>query len=277
MAGDWIKMRGTLLTNPKVIRMARVLLENPAFIGWYGRHVTRNDGPKTSVTVNPETAISVVTRVTIGALLPLWFSVNDCAGDDGILPGAGLFELDTMAGVPGIGAALLAVGWIEVLPNEEGIQFSNFHEYNTVGKERSGNAKTNAERQREYRNRHRNENNDNGAVTVTSRRNRRVDKKREDIPHTPNGAEQRFDEFWAAYPKKTGKDAARKAFEKRKPDADLLATMLGVLAAQRNSKDWLKDGGQFVPNPATWLNQGRWQDEVDGGASDGSGDQRSFV
>lgn len=76
------------------------------------------------------------------------------------------------------------------------------------------------------------------------------------------GADERFDRFWQAYPKKVGKDAARKAFDKRKPDEGLVAAMLATLAVQRSSVDWLKDGGQFVPNPATWLNQGRWQDEV---------------
>jgi hypothetical protein len=71
-----------------------------------------------------------------------------------------------------------------------------------------------------------------------------------------------FDKFWQAYPKKVGKDDARRAFDKRKPDDGLLAAMLSTLAVQVNSQQWTKDNGQFVPNPATWLNQGRWQDEV---------------
>lgn len=71
-----------------------------------------------------------------------------------------------------------------------------------------------------------------------------------------------FDQFWSAYPKKVGKDAAQKAFDKRKPDDGLVAAMLSTLAVQVNSAQWAKDGGQFIPNPATWLNQGRWQDEV---------------
>lgn len=71
-----------------------------------------------------------------------------------------------------------------------------------------------------------------------------------------------FDQFWSAYPKKVGKDAALKAFVKRKPDGGLLAAMLSTLAVQVNSPQWVKDDGQFIPNPATWLNQGRWQDEV---------------
>ncbi len=74
-----------------------------------------------------------------------------------------------------------------------------------------------------------------------------------------------FDEFWSAYPKKVGKDDARKAFMRRKPDDELLASMLTAIAAQRESQAWTKDAGQFIPNPSTWLNQGRWQDEPDSG------------
>jgi hypothetical protein len=71
-----------------------------------------------------------------------------------------------------------------------------------------------------------------------------------------------FDVFWGKYPKKVGKDAAFKAFQKRKPDQHLLVQMLNALGEQSRSEAWVKDGGQFIPNPATWLNQGRWQDEV---------------
>ena len=84
----------------------------------------------------------------------------------------------------------------------------------------------------------------------------------------PNAADAMFDRFWSAYPRKQGKDAARKAFAHRKPDKALLHTMLSAIAAQKNSDQWRRDGGQYIPNPATWLNQGRWQDE---GTSSNSG------
>lgn len=78
-------------------------------------------------------------------------------------------------------------------------------------------------------------------------------------PIPPSGVDL-FEEFWKAYPNKTGKDAARKAFDKRKPGKQLLVDMLEALEAQKQSEQWRKQGGQFIPNPATWLNQGRWQD-----------------
>jgi hypothetical protein len=44
-------------------------------------------------------------------------------------------------------------------------------------------------------------------------------------------------------------------------DGRLLDKMLAGLEWQRQQAAWMKDGGQFVPHPATWLNQGRWDDE----------------
>ncbi len=71
-----------------------------------------------------------------------------------------------------------------------------------------------------------------------------------------------FELFWKAYPKKKSKDAARRRWETIKPDADLLQTMLAAIEQQKTSDQWKKDGGQFIPNPATWLNGGCWTDEV---------------
>lgn len=70
--------------------------------------------------------------------------------------------------------------------------------------------------------------------------------------------ETEFAEFWRAYPKKVGKDAALRAWDKKKPN---LQNVLNALQWQKNSTQWKKDGGKFIPNPATYLNEGRWQDE----------------
>lgn len=78
---------------------------------------------------------------------------------------------------------------------------------------------------------------------------------------TANGLGMRFDEFWQHYPRKVGKDAARRAWDRCKPSAELLLQILAVLEWQRKTEAWTKDGGQFIPHPATWLNQGRWEDE----------------
>jgi hypothetical protein len=71
-----------------------------------------------------------------------------------------------------------------------------------------------------------------------------------------------FNKFWGEYPKKVGKDAAQKAFVKRKPTDELVLEMIKALSVQKQSDQWMQDGGKFIPNPATWLNQGRWMDEL---------------
>lgn len=73
---------------------------------------------------------------------------------------------------------------------------------------------------------------------------------------------QGFDEFWSKYPRKVGKEQARKAFSKAAVDNDLLNTMLSAIDLQGESESWKKDDGKFIPHPATWINGKRWEDEV---------------
>ena len=68
-----------------------------------------------------------------------------------------------------------------------------------------------------------------------------------------------FEDFWYFYPKKVGKDAAIKAWNKVKPDILLVSD---ALKWQKESKQWQAEDGKYIPNPATYLNQGRWKDEA---------------
>jgi uncharacterized protein YdaU (DUF1376 family) len=60
-----------------------------------------------------------------------------------------------------------------------------------------------------------------------------------------------FDIFWSAYPKKIGKQAAMKAWNKIRPDINVV---LKALAWQKESKQWFEQAGRFIPHPSTWLN-----------------------
>lgn len=71
-----------------------------------------------------------------------------------------------------------------------------------------------------------------------------------------------FERFWAAYPKKTAKQQAFKAWQRLKPDEGLLSVILTSLERHKKSVQWTKDGGRFIPYPATWLNGRRWEDEL---------------
>ena len=72
-----------------------------------------------------------------------------------------------------------------------------------------------------------------------------------------------FQAFWSAYPKKAAKISALKAFEKINPDRGLLSQMIGAIEERRKTEQWQKDSGQFIPNPATWLNNRRWEDDLE--------------
>jgi anti-sigma28 factor (negative regulator of flagellin synthesis) len=70
-----------------------------------------------------------------------------------------------------------------------------------------------------------------------------------------------FDLFYQAYPKKVAKSAAAKAFKSAKVNANIDL----VLADIRNriaSGEWKLDQKQFIPNPASYLNGRRWEDEA---------------
>ena len=67
-----------------------------------------------------------------------------------------------------------------------------------------------------------------------------------------------FNEFWIAYPKKVAKEDAISAWRKIKLDDIIFAKMLKAIKDQKLSDTEKK----FIPNPATWLNKKRWEDEV---------------
>ena len=66
-----------------------------------------------------------------------------------------------------------------------------------------------------------------------------------------------FESFWASYPRKTGKLAAEKAYAKavKLASPELISAALAQVL-------WPPDK-QFIPHPATWLNQGRWMDDAE--------------
>ena len=69
---------------------------------------------------------------------------------------------------------------------------------------------------------------------------------------------EKFDVFWNLYPKKVGKPPALTAWKKIRP-TDFPAIFAGI-EQWKASDQWLRDGGQYIPYPATFLNQERWKD-----------------
>ena len=74
--------------------------------------------------------------------------------------------------------------------------------------------------------------------------------------------EKQFDKFWQAYPKKVSKKQAQKSWKKINPSLELFEKILKALEMVKQTEQWKKDNGKFIPYPATWLNQERWADEI---------------
>lgn len=99
MAGDWIPVLTSLPRSPKVAAIARAL------------GLPRGDS-------------------AVGPVLKAWIWAGESSAD-GSLTGARLADLDEAAGCPGLGTAMLAVGWLEDGPG--GLTFPEWDRYNSLG------------------------------------------------------------------------------------------------------------------------------------------------
>lgn len=92
------------------------------------------------------------------------------------------------------------------------------------------------------------------------------DKEKDKEPSAVNADlsafEMAFDQFWTAYPKKRSRGDALKAWRALKPSKELTERILRSLQVAKRSSDWVKDGGQFVPYPGTWLRAQGWEDDI---------------
>ena len=104
------------------------------------------------------------------------------------------------------------------------------------------------------------DNEDNIVITKNNKGNERKGNNNKEI--YKESVNNLFNLFWERYPKKLAKRDAEKAFAKINPDEKLFNLILEKLELYKQSEAWLKDGGQFIPYPATWLNGRRWEDEI---------------
>lgn len=95
------------------------------------------------------------------------------------------------------------------------------------------------------------------------------EKKNPPTPLAGGGAEVvGFDAFWRVFPRRVGKLAAAKSYDR----ACKLTTPAAIQAAvEAFARASLTKDQQYLPHPATWLNQGRWSDEGPGLAPPASG------
>lgn len=89
-------------------------------------------------------------------------------------------------------------------------------------------------------------------------------------PLPPKGGDERFEEFWRAYPRRVGKAAAKRVWSRKGLNAKTAEIVAHLAERVRSDAQWLRDGGQFVPYPGTWLNRDGWLDEYERAAPKGA-------
>ena len=89
-------------------------------------------------------------------------------------------------------------------------------------------------------------------------------KKSREPKAKPDWKPERFDGFWAFYPRGENKQGAIRAWDKLKPSDDLIDQMAVALKAQKQTESWQQGIG--VPYASTWINQRRWEDDLKKGA-----------
>ena len=76
--------------------------------------------------------------------------------------------------------------------------------------------------------------------------------------NSPKASVNDFEIFWSSYPRKIGKGYCKEIWKRKKLSAE---QVLPALRKAILSPDWQKEQGKYIPNPSTWLNQGRYEDE----------------
>lgn len=244
MAGDWIKMRGALLDHPKVIAIARTLHENREFREW----LTPGGGGSVNGQLVSNTALRAV---TCALLMCCWSKSREhgkFVGEDLHLPYNRVDDLDEMAGAPGFGHAMAAVEWVKEIGEEKGIFLPNFKEFNVP--------LTSAEKQKNYRDRRR----DGALPSQGNERSKNVtsreEKRRTTTPVVPTG----FKAFVEKYPRPriNSKRKALAIWQRDKLEP-IAATIVAHVERMASTPDWQREGGKFVPNVTTYLNDARWE------------------
>ncbi|MBI4516725.1 MAG: hypothetical protein HY699_13010 [Deltaproteobacteria bacterium] len=86
-----------------------------------------------------------------------------------------------------------------------------------------------------------------------------------------------FEPFWALYPRKRGKEDARKAWGVLKPDTWEAAVLMAAVTVASGTEDWQRENGRFIPYPATWLRGRRWEDQLGPPRSQSGNDPRTVT
>lgn len=227
MAGEWLKFEKSTFDKPEVLAIAAAIEQDPDFV--------------------------------IGKLLRMW-SWFDTHTEKGNARGVTCTLLDSILRVTGFAENVAKVGWLII--SNDCLTLPNFDRH--CGETAKSRALT-AKRVAGFKAR----NGRGNAKTVSSalpREEKRREEKKDQktLDHRADDRariESDFSTWWNCYPRKVGKENARKAFMAIKPDSRTVERMVRAVQEQGACEQWRRDGGQFIPHPATWIHGKRWLDE----------------
>lgn len=97
--------------------------------------------------------------------------------------------------------------------------------------------------------------NNNKILNIQNTKENKQLKKEEGVLSEP---EKLFLEFWSVYPKKVDKKGSFRAFKNIPKLKETFPAIMSALEIQKQSEQWTKNNGQFIPNPTTYIHQERW-------------------
>ena len=212
---------------------------------WIESHQTLARHPKT---LRLAGLLKINKAQAIGHLHLLWWWTLDYA-PEGDLSAFTSCEIGAAAewtgNADGFMEAIKTAGWLD-----EDLHVHDWHDYAGKLVEKR---KADAQRKRAVRGKsdgHPEDGEKTAHVTVPN-----LTKPTKNTPPPPASGE--FEKFWLAYPRKEGKRAALAKWTQLRPP---LAQCLAAIEVQRQSERWREERGRFIPMPAAWLHQGRWED-----------------
>lgn len=78
---------------------------------------------------------------------------------------------------------------------------------------------------------------------------------------TKSASAARFSIFWQTYPKRVRQTDAEEEWEKLSVDSELFDRIIKALNVAKESDEWKRENGRFIPHPSNWLKDRRWEDE----------------
>lgn len=95
-------------------------------------------------------------------------------------------------------------------------------------------------------------------TNINKELNKQITKENKQQGGVLSEVETMFLQFWSIYPKKVDKKGSFRAFKNIPKLKEQFPGILKALEIQKESDQWTKNHGQFIPNPTTYIHQERW-------------------